>query len=128
MGPVCTAKHAPAYVQAAPALGRAGVDAVLIVAPGDAPTVEAWAAKIGASPPSSASSSTPAVGAVADAGDFARLLGVDAPPGAPTPTHRWSALVEDGILLKLHVEEAPGSVTVTSADEMVKCATGFFKG
>ena len=78
--------------------------------------------------PSSASSSTPAVGAVADAGDFARLLGVDAPPGAPTPTHRWSALVEDGILLKLHVEEAPGSVTVTSADEMVKWATGFFKG
>ena len=123
MGTVCTATHAPAYIAAAPALRAVGVDDILIVAPGDPATVEAWATTVGAS----ASSSSP-VGAVADAGDFARLLGVDAPPGAPTPTHRWSALVEDGILLKLHVEEAPGKVEATSADEMVKTAKLFFGG
>ena len=123
MGKVCTATHAPAFVAAAPALRAAGVDDILIVAPGQPAIVEAWATKLGGG--ASTSSSSP-VGAVADAGDFARLLGVDAPPGAPTPTHRWSALVEDGILLKLHVEEAPGTVGVTSAEEMVKTAECFF--
>lgn len=114
MGKVCTETHAPGFKAAAATLAAAGVDRVLVVAKGDAAAVQSWAATVG-------------VEAVADErGDFARLLGVDAPPGSPTPTHRYSALVEDGILLKLHVEEAPAKVTVTSADEMVKAAKLYF--
>lgn len=121
MGKVCTEKHAPGFVAAAPALAAAGVDRVLVVAPGDPVTVHAWAASVlGKGGP------TPVTAMADKAGDFARLLGVDAPAGSPTPTHRWSALVEDGILLRLHVEESPASVTSTSGERMVATAGEFF--
>jgi peroxiredoxin len=121
MGKVCTEKHAPGFVAAAPALAAAGVDRVLVVAPGDPVTVQAWAASVlGKAGP------TPVTAMADKAGDFARLLGVDAPAGSPTPTHRWSALVEDGILLRLHVEESPASVTSTSGERMVATAGEFF--
>ena len=42
------------------------------------------------------------------------------------PAHRYSALIEDGILLRLHVEEKPGEVTKSGAEAMVATATEFF--
>lgn len=119
MGAVCTQTHVPGYLAALPALKKAGVDRVLVVAPGEPTTVLAWAAKLGVA-------ADAATAAAADAGDFARLLGVDAPPGASVPAHRYSALVEDGILLRLHVEEKPGEVTKSGAEAMVKTAAEFF--
>lgn len=119
MGAVCTKTHVPGYLAALPALKSAGVDRVLVVAPGDPTIVQAWAAKLGVS-------ADDASAAAADSGDFARLLGVDAPSGSRVPTHRYSALVEDGILLRLHVEEKPGEVTKSGADTMVATAAEFF--
>ena len=79
MGAVCTKTHVPGYIASLAALRAAGVDRVLVVAPGDPTTVQAWAAKLGVSDDAGA-------GAAADSGDFARLLGVDAPqPPAPAP-------------------------------------------
>ena len=119
MGAVCTKTHVPGYIASLAALRAAGVDRVLVVEPGDPTTVQAWAAKLGVSDDAGA-------GAAADSGDFARLLGVDAPPGSPVPAHRYSALIEDGILLRLHVEEKPGEVTKSGAEAMVATATEFF--
>ena len=88
------AHHRPLHSQAG-ALKKAGVDRIICVGSGDPEAVLAWATSLGAD-------GSTGVAALADRdGAFARMLGVEAPAGAPYATHRYAALVEDGILLKL---------------------------
>jgi hypothetical protein len=111
--------HTYTHKQAA-ALQKAGVDAIVCVAHGDPVEVFSWAAAAGAD-------GSCGVSALADRdGSFARMLGVEAPPGAPYSTHRYAALVEDGILLKLKVDDKPGECVKTRGEELLDCARQFF--
>ena len=116
-------RHSPsllAFFFQASALRKAGVDAVICVAHGDPVEVFSWAASAGAD-------GSAGVSALADRdGSFARMLGVEAPPGAPYATHRYAALVEDGILLKLKVDDKPGDCVKTRGEELLDCARSFF--
>jgi hypothetical protein len=104
----------------AAALRKSGVDSVICVAHGDPVEVFSWAASAGAD-------GSAGVSALADRdGSFARMLGVEAPPGAPYATHRYAALVEDGILLKLKVDDTPGECVKTRGEELLDCARSFF--
>lgn len=137
MGSVCADAHVPSYVETARDLGDAGVDAVYCVASAPAQPVDALAwgasvlekakAKVGKGGKAAAGSEKCKIETLADRdGSFARMLGVDAPVSSPVPTHRYAALVEDGILLKLKVEPDPSKCDNTRGSLMLQCAKEFF--
>jgi len=112
--PTCSARHLPGFVERADELKSKGVDEVACVAVNDAFVLQAWA------------ESADAVGKVtmlADGnGDFARALGLTMDGsqfGLGNRGSRWSAIVNDGVVEQLNVEE-PGAFSVSSADYMME--------
>ena len=112
--PTCSARHLPGFVERAEELKSKGVDEVACVAVNDAFVMQAWA------------ESADAVGKVtmlADGnGDFARALGLTFDGtkfGMGERGQRWSAVVNDGLVEQLNVEE-PGAFNVSSADYMLE--------
>jgi peroxiredoxin len=111
--PTCSAKHLPGFVERADELRRKGVDEVACVAVNDAFVMQAWGQQAGAEGK---------VTMLADGnGDFAKALGLtmDASKfGMGTRGQRWSAIVDDGVVRELNVEE-PGAFSVSSAEYML---------
>ncbi len=111
--PTCSARHLPGYVEKAGELKAKGVDEIACVAVNDAFVLQAWAQQAGADGK---------VTMLADGnGDFAKALDLvmDASKfGMGTRGQRWSAIVEDGVVKELNVEE-PGAFSVSSADFMI---------
>ena len=112
--PTCSARHLPGFVERAAELKSKGVDEIACVAVNDAFVLQAWA------------ESADAVGKVtmlADGnGDFARELGLTMDGskfGLGERGSRWSAIVNDGIVEQLNVEE-PGAFNVSSADYLME--------
>lgn len=112
--PTCSARHLPGFVERSGELKSKGVDEVACVAVNDAFVLQAWA------------ESADAVGKVtmlADGnGDFARALGLTMDGskfGLGERGSRWSAIVNDGVVEQLNVEE-PGAFNVSSADYMME--------
>ncbi|MGZ8284766.1 MAG: redoxin family protein [Allosphingosinicella sp.] len=112
--PTCSARHLPGFVERAEELRSKGVDEIACVAVNDAFVLQAWA------------ESADAVGKVtmlADGnGDFARALGLTMDGskfGLGERGARWSAIVDDGVVEQLNVEE-PGAFNVSSADYMME--------
>ena len=89
--PTCHAKHMPSYVDNAAALKGKGVDEIVCVSVNDPFVMKAWGEATGAS------------GA-----------------GLGTRTQRFAALVEDGTVKAINVEDAPGQMTSTSAEAMLE--------
>ncbi len=108
--PTCSARHLPGYVEKADELKAKGVDEIACVAVNDAFVMQAWAAQAGAEGK---------VTMLADGnGDFAEALGLAADFskfGMGKRSQRWSAIIEDGVVKELNVEE-PGAFSVSSAD------------
>jgi len=108
--PTCSARHLPGYVEKAGELKAKGVDEIACVAVNDAFVLQAWAQQSGAEGK---------VTMLSDGnGDFAKALGLvmDAAKfGMGTRGQRWSAIVDDGVVKELNVEE-PGAFSVSSAD------------
>ena len=108
--PTCSARHLPGFVERADELRGKGVDEVACVAVNDAFVMQAWAQQAGAEGK---------VTMLADGnGDFSKALGLvmDASKfGMGTRGQRWSAIVEDGVVRELNVEE-PGAFSVSSAE------------
>jgi glutaredoxin/glutathione-dependent peroxiredoxin len=111
--PTCSARHLPGFVERADELRAKGVDEVACVAVNDAFVLQAWAEQSGASGK---------VTMLADGnGDFARALGLTMDGsrfGMGERGQRWSAIVDDGVVEQLNVEE-PGAFNVSSADYMM---------
>jgi peroxiredoxin len=112
--PTCSARHLPGFVERAEELKSKGVDEVACMAVNDAFVLQAWA------------ESADAVGKVtmlADGnGDYARALGLTMDGskfGLGERGSRWSAIVNDGVVEQLNVEE-PGAFNVSSADYMME--------
>ena len=108
--PTCSARHLPGFVDKVDALKAKGVDEVVCTAVNDAFVLAAWAKQAGAEGK---------VTMLADGnGDFAEALGLAADFakfGMGKRGQRWSAIVDDGVVTELNVEE-PGAFNVSSAE------------
>lgn len=108
--PTCSARHLPGFVERADELKGKGVDEVACTAVNDAFVLAAWAKQAGAEGK---------VTMLADGnGDFAEALGLAADFskfGMGKRGQRWSAIVDDGVVTELNVEE-PGAFSVSSAE------------
>lgn len=111
--PTCSARHLPGFVDKADELKSRGVDEVACLSVNDAFVLQAWAKEAGAEGK---------VTMLADGnGDFVQALGLDADFakfGMGKRSQRWSAIVDDGVVRSLNVEE-PGAFSVSSADFML---------
>ena len=111
--PTCSARHLPSFVDKHDELKAKGVDEIACVAVNDAFVLQAWAQQSGADGK---------VTMLADGnGDFADALGLtmDASKfGMGQRGQRWSAIVDDGVVTELNVEE-PGAFRVSGAEFML---------
>ena len=111
--PTCSARHLPGFVERAEELRAKGVDEIACTAVNDAFVLAAWARSAGAEGK---------VTMLADGnGDFAEALGLTMDGskfGLGKRGSRWSAIVEDGVVRELNVEE-PGAFSVSSAEFLV---------
>ena len=111
--PTCSAKHLPGFVEKAGDLKAKGVDKIVCVSVNDAFVMDAWG---------KAHNADGAVEMMADGnGDFAKALGLTMDGtgfGMGERSQRFSALIEQGVIKKLNVEE-PGAFEVSSAEHML---------
>jgi len=111
--PTCSARHLPGYVEKAGELKAKGVDEVAALSVNDAFVMGAWGQQGGADGK---------VTMLADGnGDFVEALGLAADFskfGMGKRSQRWSAIVDDGVVTALNVEE-PGAFRVSSAEYML---------
>ena len=110
--PTCSARHLPGFVDKADELKAKGIDAIACTAVNDAFVMGAWNKDAGSDD----------ITMLADGnGDFAEALGLtmDASGfGMGKRGQRWSAVVNDGVVEQLNVEEG-GSFEVSSAEHML---------
>jgi len=111
--PTCSARHLPSFVDKADELRAKGVDEIACTAVNDAFVMSAWAQSSGVGDK---------VTMLADGnGEFAQALGLTMDGskfGMGLRGQRWSALVEDGVVRRLNVEE-PGGFGVSGAEHML---------
>ena len=110
---VCSKQHLPSVVQNADALKAKGIDTVAMTGVNDISVMDAWKKSSGADK----------LEFLADGnGEFAKALDLTLDlngAGMGTRSKRYSMLIEDGVVKKLHVEE-PGKFEVSSGDHMLK--------
>jgi peroxiredoxin len=110
----CHKMHVPSIVQSASALKGKGVDTIAVTAVNDVFVMDAWKKATGAD----------MVEFLADGnGEFAKAIDLTfdgSGNGLGTRSRRYSMLVEDGVVKKLNIEEAPGKVDVSGGDALVK--------
>jgi len=111
--PLCSAKHLPGFIEKAAEIKGKGVDAVYCLSVNDPFVMDAWAKDRGAGD---------AVSLVADgSGDFTRAVGLEMDGsnfGMGIRSQRYAAVVEDGVVTYLAVEE-PMKFEVSSADAIL---------
>lgn len=112
--PTCSDYHLPGFVEQADAIRARGIDLIACVAVNDHFVMEAWgkAREVGDK-----------ILMLADGnGDFARAMGLDQDTsrfGLGTRSRRYSALIEDGVLKAIHVDQ-PGRFEVSSAEKLLE--------
>ena len=110
----CHGTHVPSIMRNADALRAKGVDTVAVTGVNDVFVMDAWKKATGAQN----------IEFLADGnGEFAKAVDLTfdgSGNGLGTRSKRYSMLVEDGVLKKLNIEEAPGKVDVTGGDALLK--------
>lgn len=111
--PTCSAKHLPGFVQKAGELKAKGVDRIVCMSVNDAFVMGAWAEN---------QSASGKVEMLADGnGEFASALGLTMDGsgyGMGKRSQRFSAVIENGVVKHLNVEE-PGAFEVSTAEHML---------
>ena len=111
--PTCSAKHLPGFVAAAESFKAKGVETIACVSVNDAFVMDAWGKdqKVGGK-----------VMMIADgSAEFSRAIGLEldlTERGFGIRSQRYSMLVDDGVVVALHVEE-PGAFTVSDAETLL---------
>jgi len=112
--PTCSEQHLPGYIEHADAIRARGVDDILCLSVNDAFVMGAWGRDRGAGE---------AVTMIADGnGEFSRAVGLDfdgSGIGFGLRSQRYAAIVEDGVVTKLAVEE-PMKFEVSSAEAILE--------
>jgi peroxiredoxin len=113
--PTCHKNHLPGFLQNADAIKAKGVDTIAVTAVNDGFVMDAW---------KKASSAEGKIEFLADGnGDFAKAIDMTldgSGNGLGLRSKRYSMLVEDGVVKKLNVEEAPGKAETSGADALLK--------
>jgi len=113
--PTCHKNHMPGFVKNADAIKAKGIDAIAVTAVNDVFVMDAW---------KKASGADGKVEILADgSGDFAKALDLSvdlSANGLGVRSKRYSMLVEDGVVKKLNVEDAPGKAEMSGADNLMK--------
>ena len=108
--PTCNNNHLPGYVENHDAILAKGVDRIAVVAVNDVFVMGAWARSTGGDGK---------ILFLADgSGDFAKAAGLDidlSKAGLGLRLKRFSAIVEDGTVTALNIEDAPGMVANSGA-------------
>eukprot|EP00475_Leptophrys_vorax_P017546 TRINITY_DN24183_c0_g1_i2.p1 TRINITY_DN24183_c0_g1~~TRINITY_DN24183_c0_g1_i2.p1 ORF type:complete len:157 (-),score=13.27 TRINITY_DN24183_c0_g1_i2:263-733(-) len=111
---VCSKAHVPGYLNSLSTLKAKGVDAVLCTAVNDPYTLHAWAKQLGADGK---------IEFYADFdGSFHRSLGLEFDCSGAllgVRSNRWAAVIEDGVVKTFKVEESPGELQVTRAEDII---------
>jgi peroxiredoxin len=110
----CQRLHMPSIVANIDALKSKGVHAVAVTAVNDVFVMDAWQKATGAEK----------VEFLADGnGEFAKAIDLTfdgSGNGLGTRSRRYSMLVDDGVVIKLNIEEAAGKVDVSGGDALLK--------
>jgi peroxiredoxin len=113
--PTCHKNHLPGFLQNAGAIKAKGVDTIAVTAVNDGFVMDAW---------KKASNAEGKIEFLADGnGDFAKAIDMTldgSGNGLGLRSKRYSMLVEDGVVKKLNVEEAPGKAETSGADALLK--------
>jgi peroxiredoxin len=113
--PTCHRNHLPGFVSKADDILAKGIDEIAVTGVNDVFVMDAWAKHSGAEGK---------VSFLADgSANFARAIGLSADMsarGLGMRSQRYSMLVDDGVVRKLHIEEAPGKAEVSGADALLK--------
>ena len=110
----CHKMHVPSITQHADAIKAKGVNTVALTSVNDVFVMDAWKKATGADK----------IDFLADGnGEFAKAVDLSfdgSGNGLGTRSKRYSMLVEDGVVKKLNIEEAPGKVEVSGGDALLK--------
>lgn len=113
--PTCHSAHVPSFLRVRAALADKGIDEVICISVNDPWVMQAWDQATGAS--------AGGITMLADAsGAFTKALGMDfdAPPvGYLGRSKRYALLAEDGIVTRLHVEEARSGCEISGGEAML---------
>ena len=110
----CHKMHVPSILQNADAIKAKGVDTIAVTGVNDVFVMDAW----------QKSTAADKAEFLADGnGEFAKAIDLafdGSANGLGTRSKRYSMLVEDGVVKKLNIEEAPGKVDVSGGDALLK--------
>ena len=113
--PTCHKNHLPGFLQNADAIKAKGVDTIAVTAVNDGFVMDAW---------KKASNAEGKIEFLADGNaEFAKAIDMTldgSGNGLGLRSKRYSMLVEDGVVKKLNVEEAPGKAETSGADALLK--------
>jgi glutaredoxin/glutathione-dependent peroxiredoxin len=112
--PTCNNLHMPSFLNNADAIKGKGVDTIAVTGVNDVFVMEAW---------KKANNAGGKIEFLADGnGDFAKAVDMafdGSGNGLGTRSKRYSMLVEDGVVKKLNIEEAPGKAETSSAENLL---------
>ena len=110
----CHKMHVPTIVQNADAIKAKGVNTIAVTGVNDVFVMDAWKKACAAEN----------IEFLADGnGEFAKAIELTfdgSGNGLGTRSRRYSMLVEDGVVKRLNIEEAPGKVEVSGGDALLK--------
>jgi glutaredoxin/glutathione-dependent peroxiredoxin len=113
--PTCTKAHLPSFANNAVAIKAKGIDTIAVTGVNDVFVMEAW---------KKASGADGKVEFLADGnGEFAKAIDMafdGSGNGLGTRSKRYSMLVEDGVVKKLNIEDAPGKCDISGGDALLK--------
>jgi glutaredoxin/glutathione-dependent peroxiredoxin len=113
--PTCHKNHLPGFVQKADAIKSKGIDTIAVTGVNDVFVMDAW---------KKASGAEGKIEFLSDGnGDFAKAIDLwldGSAMGLGVRSKRYSMVVEDGVVKKLNVEEAPGKADVSGAENLLK--------
>lgn len=113
--PTCNNNHLPGFLKNADAFKSKGVDTIAVTGVNDVFVFDAWKKSTGASGK---------IEFLSDGnGEFAKALDLSldgSGVGLGTRSKRYAMVVEDGVVKKLNVEDAPGKAEVSGADNLLK--------
>ena len=113
--PTCSDHHLPGFVMQADEILDKGIDRIACIAVNDPFVMGAWG---------NARGTGDKVLMLSDGnGEFASQAGLDldlSGIGLGTRTHRYAAILHDGVVQELFVEPNPGAVDVSGADKVLK--------
>jgi peroxiredoxin len=111
----CHKSHLPGFIQNADAIKGKGVDVIAVTGVNDHFVMDAWR---------EASGAAGKVEFLSDGnGEFAKALDMTfdgSANGLGTRSKRYSMVIDNGVIKTLNVEESPGKVDVTSAENILK--------